>query len=325
MAGGAGGGIFAKGSLMLIDSVVSKNVTFDFGNGSIGYGGGIYSDYGDVTLSRSTVSGNGTTGASGYGGGIFSKDGVVTLLQSTISGNTTFGAFARGGGIASHGPMMLYQSTVSGNHSYYSYGGGISSDNDTVVISGSIVAGNMAGFAVPDMWPGTGALTVDYSLIGNTSDLTAGHLADINAGTGNLLDVDAMLAPLSDYGGPTQTHALLAASPAIDAGDPSLTSPPDVDQRGAPFARVVDGGVVGVRIDMGAYERQDLSPGLLVVDTTIDELDTDFGPGDLSLREATNLANGSPGTDTVTFDATVFGTSQRIVLTRGGPGAWRGG
>ncbi|HVS62148.1 MAG TPA: choice-of-anchor Q domain-containing protein [Thermoanaerobaculia bacterium] len=29
-----------------------------------------------------------------------------------------------------------------------------------------------------------------------------------------------MLAPLASNGGPTQTHALLAGSPAIDAGGP---------------------------------------------------------------------------------------------------------
>jgi hypothetical protein len=63
--------------------------------------------------------------------------------------------------------------------------------------------------------------------------------------------------PLGDYGGPTLTHALLAGSPAIDAGDPTFDpfayGPPLLyDQRGAPFARVDVLG--GRRIDVGAYE-----------------------------------------------------------------------
>jgi streptogramin lyase len=63
----------------------------------------------------------------------------------------------------------------------------------------------------------------------------------------NLIGVDARLGPLQDNGGPTQTMALLAGSPAISAGD--ATAAPDFDQRG--FARVVGG-----TIDIGAFELQ---------------------------------------------------------------------
>ena len=60
---------------------------------------------------------------------------------------------------------------------------------------------------------------------------------------------------LADNGGPTQTHALLANSPAINSGDPSaaagVNDVPFHDQRQAPFIRVYAG-----RIDMGAYELQ---------------------------------------------------------------------
>ena len=47
------------------------------------------------------------------------------------------------------------------------------------------------------------------------------------------------------------THALLPGSPAIDAGDPNFTPPPDYDQRGPGFDRVVHG-----RIDTGSFELQ---------------------------------------------------------------------
>jgi hypothetical protein len=65
------------------------------------------------------------------------------------------------------------------------------------------------------------------------------------------INTDPMLGPLQDNGGPTFTHALLPGSPAIDAGDPNFIPPPDFDQRGPGFPRVVNG-----RIDIGALEVQ---------------------------------------------------------------------
>ncbi len=63
------------------------------------------------------------------------------------------------------------------------------------------------------------------------------------------IGVNPLLGPLQNNGGPTQTHALLKGSPAIDAG--SSTSPfapcPAVDQRG--FLRPM-----GMECDIGAYE-----------------------------------------------------------------------
>ena len=70
--------------------------------------------------------------------------------------------------------------------------------------------------------------------------------------------VAQILGPLKNNGGPTQTHALLAGSPAIDAGDPSGCRDSQgallaTDQRG--FARHVDGNNDGIaRCDIGAVE-----------------------------------------------------------------------
>ncbi len=63
---------------------------------------------------------------------------------------------------------------------------------------------------------------------------------------------DPKLAPLADYGGPTQTFALLADSPAIDAV-PAGSCSVGVDQRGA--LRPRDGNLDGAAYcDAGAYE-----------------------------------------------------------------------
>ena len=60
---------------------------------------------------------------------------------------------------------------------------------------------------------------------------------------------DPRLGPLADNGGPTATHALLADSPAIDAGDnPSSLA---TDQRGGTYVRVA-----GAAPDIGAFELQ---------------------------------------------------------------------
>ena len=114
---------------------------------------------------------------------------------------------------------------------------------------------------------------------------------------------------LADNGGPTLTHALVARSPAFEAGDPAFTAPPNFDQRGSGFSRVA-----GFRVDVGAFELQSI-PALLLVDTNVDESDGDYSPGDLSLREAIELANAFPGADTITFDAAL--ASDTIPLTLG--------
>jgi hypothetical protein len=73
--------------------------------------------------------------------------------------------------------------------------------------------------------------------------------------TGDQINTDPMLGPLQDNGGSTFTHELLSGSPAINAGDPSFTPPPDYDQRGSGFQRVVNG-----RVDIGAFEVQPPTP-----------------------------------------------------------------
>ena len=70
-------------------------------------------------------------------------------------------------------------------------------------------------------------------------------------GPGDQINTDPLLGPLRNHGGPTLTHLPMRGSPAIDAGDPSFTPPPDHDQRGACFRRVFGG-----RIDVGSVETQ---------------------------------------------------------------------
>jgi hypothetical protein len=98
----------------------------------------------------------------------------------------------------------------------------------------------------------SGTVTGAFNLIGDAA--TAGGL--MNGVDGNIVGVNPALVfgPLAGNGGPTPTHALLAGSPAIDAGnpafDPNAFTPPLVnDHPGAGFARIKGG-----RLDIGAFE-----------------------------------------------------------------------
>src|SRR5271166_6347501 len=64
-----------------------------------------------------------------------------------------------------------------------------------------------------------------------------------------MLNVNPLLDPLQNNGGPTQTMALLPGSPAIRDGD--TANAPAYDQRGPGFPRIVNGF-----IDIGAFEVQ---------------------------------------------------------------------
>ena len=137
-------------------------------------------------------------------------------------------------------------------------------------------------------------MTANFSAIGSNAGFTI-------SGANNLpFGADLKLAALAYNGGPTQTHALLADSAAIDLGSnpaPSLS----FDQRGSGFPRTWSAAP-----DIGAFE----APPTLIVNTTADS-----GAG--SLRNVLAEANAFPGSDTITFDATVFATPQTIPLTTG--------
>jgi uncharacterized repeat protein (TIGR01451 family) len=90
----------------------------------------------------------------------------------------------------------------------------------TVVLFNTIVANDSATFA-PDVF-GSVALS-DHNLIGNTSGSSG-----FSTATGDLLNVNPDLAPLGNYGGPTQTMPLLPGSPGIGAGANIVLGPKGV-------------------------------------------------------------------------------------------------
>jgi hypothetical protein len=266
-----GAGIVNSGTLTISNSTISGNLaTTD--PGYISWGGGILNDGGTLTISNSTISDNRAIGGLTSGGGI-ENGGTLTISSSTISNNSAVGniAFgpadgggihnrsgatltitnstlfgnavsneadrgsAFGGGIYSEGALTVTNSTISGNQALgsfpFSWGGGIAGIG--VNVRNTIIAGNMAPDG-PDL--GDNVASQGHNLIGNSSGLSGFDPTD-------LLNVNPQLGPLQDNGGPTQTMALLAGSPALNAGDPAQLGV--ADQRGV----VRTGGV-----NIGAYQ-----------------------------------------------------------------------
>ncbi len=264
--GGRGAGIYNDGTLAIDHSTVSSNIIgflFDppmFG----GDGAGIYSFGGALTIRNSTVSGN---EANRLAGGIF-NGGTLDITNSTISGNR---AAYGGGGVQNQGTLVVHNSTISGNTASYKgigVGGGISNQGPLTIITNSTFSGNVAdggggaisnggtveirnsilkrGFEGANISSG-GSSTVTSHGYNLSSDDGGGFLT----GPGDQINTNPVLGSLLNHGGPTPTHALLAGSPALDAGDPNFVPPPLFDQRGPGYDRVVNS-----RIDIGSFELQ---------------------------------------------------------------------
>lgn len=217
-----GAGVFvpATAQLTVYNAIVSDNV-------ASARGGGI-ATAGNLFVYRTTVSGNRSTGD---GGGIsVEAGGAAQGLAATISGNTASGS---GGGVASADELLLANVTVADNRA--ATGGGISwaGVDATTTMWNTIVSGNTTGACA-------GALTQRSGWQANIADDSSCAFAP---GEGTV--TDPRLGPLRNNRGPTDTHALLAGSPAINAGGANLCSATTEDQRGAQ--------AVG-NCDIGAFE-----------------------------------------------------------------------
>ncbi|NET57791.1 MAG: hypothetical protein F6K47_17015, partial [Symploca sp. SIO2E6] len=201
---------------------------------------------GGLTVTNSTISGN-----DGFYDATIVNIGELTVTNSTISSNTsTFG-----NSVTNSGELALTNSTITGNSSFF--GSSVTNySGASATISNTIIAGNSS----TDSADVSGNFTSNgFNLIGDITGST-GFENDLTfASLGGISIADILDTNLTNNGGFTPTHALIAGSPAIDAGNNNdintLT-----DQRGAGFERIVDGNNDTIAVvDIGAFEVQQQS------------------------------------------------------------------
>jgi predicted outer membrane repeat protein len=225
-----GGGLSNAGNLMITGCILSDNSSLN--------GGGI-NNTGALTLRDSTVRGNaGVDQTSSQGGGI-SNSGVMTISNSTLAGNTAGrnpgshgqGSPGYGGGIYNTGILTISNSTLAGNTAQFGgQGGGILSIG-AMTLQSTLVAGNTSpAGSSPDI----GATVLpdsSHNLIGDGTDLSGIADGDANGNQVGTADapLDAKLAALNDYSGPTPTAAVLPGSPALGRGAAPTTLTADIN------------------------------------------------------------------------------------------------
>jgi hypothetical protein len=273
-----GGGISVVGTLTMDNSTISNNRASLF---AISYLSG-----GTVTLTNCTIvdnsggqaciEGNGTltvsnsTIAGNVDYGIWNGSGTLTVSNSTIAGNSGYG-------IRNNEMLAISNSTITGNTA-----GGVENIaflgdatatllNCTIANNGGPQLNTHSGMGTP-----VGHATIQLR---NTIISSDGHFANLLAGdagtfvsqgfnlssdngsgfltaTGDRINTNPMLGVLQDNGGPNPTMALLAGSPALNAGD--LVQQGTADQRGV----VRSGGV-----NIGAYQASASTFVLMVPDS----------------------------------------------------------
>jgi hypothetical protein len=225
-----GGGIMNQSSATVTNSTFTSNNATDYGGGAL-----------VNTAGTATVAGDTFVGNTGPGGGALDNDATLNIANSTFFNNT--GGTNGGGAVVNFGTTTVMQSTFSGNTS--PYGANIYNYTGfTLSMSMDIVADGLTGNNCGGQSPIT---DLGYNI-------DTGSSCGFSATNHSLPNTDPELEALASNGGPTQTMALPAGSPAVDAIPPSTPGcTGSTDQRGITRPQ-------GTGCDIGAYE--------LVVTTT---------------------------------------------------------
>lgn len=275
------GGVDASigGQLTIANSTLSANTGGGYG------GGGLAAAADATTILQSTIAGNRSEAITGapvdLAGGVSIGSGDLVVTQSTISGNTSTGsngglylnkkgagnlgaAAAKAGEAGEEGPEKAAKRAAK-QAAREDVG---AQDTDRVDLVGTIISGNTADAPAgttdigADGDNGPVIVHSDHSLFGIVDAI---DVSLVDAGGTQTGVTNPGLGTLANNGGPTQTMALLAGSPALNTGPSAGTvgattaavnalAVPAVgpyDQRGKGFPRI-SGGL----IDIGAYEFQ---------------------------------------------------------------------
>jgi predicted outer membrane repeat protein len=260
----ANGGAVAAINRAFIEKILFSTFSNNTASAS---GGGLYvSDSTVAYIIDSTFSNNAANGTTASSGGAIANDHslIVYIINSTFSANSTAG----NGGAISNGTTVgttndagviswLINSTIVNNTAAVSGGGVYNQAPSTGVTPGGIITNIISTIIALNAAP-TGpdffgdVVNESFNLIGKNdgSNFVAGTPnANLSFVGTTATPINPMIAPLANNGGPTQTHALITGSIAIDHG----ANPNNLrhDQRGKGFKRTVGAGT-----DIGAFEVQ---------------------------------------------------------------------
>ncbi|MBN1450601.1 MAG: hypothetical protein JW963_06260 [Anaerolineales bacterium] len=322
---GQGAGFNNAGTLIVRNSNFYRNIS------QTGNGAAIYNLFGDVEVTNSRFYGN----EAENGGAIYNWYGMLTVTDSTFEDNSSIAPNRGGGAIFSIGLLTVTNSTFSLNHSSTS-GGGIYHEEGNLTVANSTFYRNDANLGggiytsniatIPTVKnstffrnsattgggihvnPGLQSFNFANNIIANS--LSGGDcvvVGNISPNINNLvedgscsasLSGDPNLGALTNNGGTTETMALLAGSPAIDAGDDTICAAVPVnnlDQRGVTRPQ-------GAHCDIGAYEH--IEPTVLSI-----------------TRASTNPTDAASVDYTVTFSVPVTGVDAAdFTVTKVGAG-----
>ena len=313
-----GGGIYNKATLQTQNCTISGNTVTSSSSTDFIEGGGLYNS-GTATLTSSTFNGN-QTSPRGFGGGLHNDSGgTLTLHNCTLYQNTGY----YGGAISNFGDTLTLRSCTFAKNMALGedpdsnksagdciYGGGASVGNCIFDNYGNICSGGAA--CDGSNFDGDGFTSAGYNL---STDDSGNYPNGFLTSTGDKFAPTSGLDPLGlrYNGGFTDTVAIVAGSPAIDAGNSfGLTT----DQTGN--SRTINNpGVPNVSdgTDIGAYESPadplQANPYQLTVTTLTDHDDGICGQSDCTLREAIARAASVPligGNTTTNVSFAVTGT-----------------
>ena len=239
-SGSTGAGIYNNaGTLTLTNCALT---------GHTGYAAGaLYNGGGSAVVSNCAFSGNSAFEGGAIDNAAIGNTATLSVTNSTFSGNSASsnGGAVSNGSFAGTASLTLTNCTFSGN----------SSPTGGALNSGASFGGTATTFVRSTIFK-TGASGANIANSGGTITSHGHNLSNDAAGgdggtgpggflfvPGDKRNTDPLLGPLQNNGGPTSTHALLAGSPAINAGNDAFAPPSD--QRG--YIRV------GVS-DIGAFE-----------------------------------------------------------------------
>lgn len=227
-------GVYTQlGTLSIVDSTLSGNVSQGTHGGGAAGVGVMVTPFGPITTSKlsivnSTVSGNAAPNAQGWGAAISAPFATRVLLS-----NSTFAC-----NDAPAGTAAIYVLAMPGDGRFSAFGTIFADTANSLCPTQGTSKEAVVAAGSP------GAVAGDHNLLVSSGAIDAGlpFPADTILG-------DPLLQPLQYIGGRTPTHAIASNSPARNAG--SNPTGLAYDQRGPDYPRSVGGAP-----DIGAFELQ---------------------------------------------------------------------